>query len=512
MPEVPATDPDLSSPAAESVPSGPAATQLDRALGTPDRIGRFVVHAEIGRGSNGIVDSATDPVLGRKVAIKAMPLLGSKGISERLPTFLQEAKTAAGLNHPGIVTIFDAGQTERMAYIAMERLEGVDLHHWLADHRVMPPRNAAALIARIADALHFAHRRGLVHRDIKPSNIFLSQDLKPKVLDFGVAVMANQQTMSRLSARLIGTPNYMSPEQAQGLPLDSRSDVFSLGCILYELLTGHRAFAADSVEATLSQVVRERPPAINHWRPDIEPQLVTIVDRAMEKEPRNRYQSAAQLRNDLAAFAGRPVSPATQSIAFNPATLIPTMARPSWRRAGLIAAVSGLCTVLVVFGMWLGRQPSLAGAPEPQTAAAPLPAPVVSNPAPPSEPPAPPASAPGSSTTGSASGSQHRSTAAPAAARHPSPDSRSAPAEPVPAPAPEPVEAAPVVPGYLALAVVPWGQVFVDGESVGVSPPLSRFPLPVGEHTIEVRNGGAPEYMTEVHVVAGQTVFIQHRF
>jgi serine/threonine-protein kinase len=476
---------------------------------SPDRIGRFVVHGEIGRGSNGVVYAATDPVLGRDVAIKAIPLHGSHGISERLPTFLQEAKTAAGLNHPGIVTVFDAGQTDRLAYIAMERLEGVDLHHWLADRRVMPERNAAALMARVADAVHFAHRRGLIHRDIKPSNIFLNQELKPKVLDFGVAVMVNQQTITNHTGRLIGTPNYMSPEQALGKALDARSDVFSLGCILYELLTGHRAFAGASVDATLAQVVRDTPPSVDHWRPDIDAALVAVVAKSMAKDPEARHQSAAQLRNELAAIAGRPVPPATQSIGFNPATMNALIHRP-WRRIAASLGLVALAATLITVGVWLGRhaapsEATVAAAPAPNPAPAAVDATVTAPKAaaidlsPQASPSPPPPTArrpvianPRRPSTDSNSGSTDATAGAGAAA-----------------------SAAPAVtnePGYLALAVIPWGQVIIDGEAIGVSPPLSRLPLSPGEHAIEVRNGGAPEYMTEVHVVSGQTVFIQHRF
>ena len=165
--------------------------------GIPAHIGRFVVGEEIGRGSNGVVYAATDPVLGRDIAIKAIPLDPFNPAQKGAETsFLQEAKMAAGLNHPSIVTVFDAGRTESIAYIAMERLHGSDLHHWLAGNRPMSPESAAALIARVSDAVHFAHRRGLIHRDIKPSNIFMSRDLKPKVLDFGIALAQGKQSLS----------------------------------------------------------------------------------------------------------------------------------------------------------------------------------------------------------------------------------------------------------------------------------------------------------------------------
>src|SRR5512147_1758124 len=178
----------------------------------PATIGRFTVVGEIGRGANGVVYAAHDPVLGREVAIKAIPLVANDRARSRAEAnFIKEARAVAGLNHPHIVTVFDAGRTDLLAYIAMERLQGRDLHGHLFNGPPLGPRQAAALMARIADAVHYAHKRGLIHRDIKPSNIFLSRDMKPKVLDFGIALPRSEQEPAQRS-QLIGTPNYMSPE------------------------------------------------------------------------------------------------------------------------------------------------------------------------------------------------------------------------------------------------------------------------------------------------------------
>src|SRR3989442_5212189 len=183
----------------------------------PTHIGRFEVRSEIGRGSNGVVYAAFDPVLGREGAIKAIPLAADNQVRRRAEaSFLQEAKSAAGLNHLGIVTVFDAGKTDSVAYIAMERLYGSDLHDWLATRNKLASKTIASMMARVADAVHYAHRRGLIHRDLKPSNIFLTRDLKPKVLDFGVALAQYSDTPLNASRQLIGTPNYMSPDQALG--------------------------------------------------------------------------------------------------------------------------------------------------------------------------------------------------------------------------------------------------------------------------------------------------------
>jgi serine/threonine-protein kinase len=462
--------------------------------GVPARIGRFVIGEEIGRGSNGVVYAASDPVLGRDIAIKAIPLDPLNPAQQGVEAgFLQEAKMAAGLNHPSIVTVFDAGKTETIAYIAMERLHGSDLHHWLAANRPMSAESAAALIARVSDAVHFAHRRGLIHRDIKPSNIFLGRDLKPKVLDFGIALAQGKQGHADEPSKLIGTPNYMSPEQALGRPLDARSDVFSIGAILYEVITGHRAFDGANVDEILTKVVKTDPPPLSDWRPDVSPVIGEIVFRALAKNPANRYQTAAQLRNDLAAFAGRPVAPAT-----NP----PGESTVSAPRAGrhlpgpgpLIATACAVVGLSLTFAFWYWSQrgetdnaapaalsrdaPAAAGTDAPAVVAAP---PVAMS---------PPAPAPGITDTAMR----------PAKAAHKTP--KAAPQPPPPLPEP----------GALSLAVAPWGEVFVDGTDRGVSPPLNRLSLAAGRHQIEVRNGAAPAYTTQIEIEPGKTFVLQHRF
>jgi len=508
----------------------------------PARIGRFLVHEEIGRGSNGVVYSATDPVLGRDVAIKAIPLNAQyPGHADMEAGFLQEAKIAAGLNHPSIVTVFDAGKTDSLAYIAMERLKGSDLHYWLANNRCMSAENAAALIARVADAVHFAHRRGLIHRDIKPSNIFLGRDMKPKVLDFGIALAQEQQGRPDEPKKLIGTPNYMSPEQALARPLDARSDVFSIGTILYELITGHRAFDGANIDEILTKVVKIDPPNVTSWRPDVSPVMGEIVMRALAKEPANRYQTAAQLRNDLAAFAGRPVGPPTSPPGSEP---VAAAAAPKWQMPGTAALVStgvAIAGLTLTFALWFanGRGESDVLAPDtpsaPITGAAAGRAPAATTPLngnaaagnPDSGAPGKTGALPaGSAAAGVAApvtaGGQNAGTptqaahkddgaaAAPQRARHAANSSGriravAAAAETAPA-------AAPLEPGMLALAIAPWGQVVVDGNDAGVSPPLSQVPLSPGTHSIEVRNGSLPAFVTQIQIEAGKTLQLQHRF
>ena len=431
----------------------------------PKTIGRFTVVGEIGRGANGVVYAAHDPVLGRDVAIKAIPLAVNDRAREHAETsFIKEARAVAGLNHPHIVTVFDAGRSDSFAYIAMERLHGRDLHEYLCTGARLGLRQAAALMARIADAVHYANKRGLIHRDIKPSNIYLSRELKPKVLDFGVA-MARGEGEPPPGARLVGTPNSLSPEQAQGLPIDARSDVFSLGTILYEMVTGHRAFDAPKVEDLLASLVQDEPVPVNVLRPDAPVELVRIIAKAMAKDVEQRYQTAGELRNDLTAFAG----------GLDPETLATKPVREGrGRRRALGWTAAAAAAIAAAVSLWALRQ---GEPPQP-----PMPDPVVA--APPAVPPAPKAEAPAPEQ------------AEPVAPRAPR----------LASPAPPPAD------GSVALAIAPWGEVLVDGKSRGVSPPLTTMSLPPGSYAIEVRNGDLPPLKTRIDVRPGQTHTIKHRF
>ena len=428
---------------------------------TPATIGRFTLRGEIGRGSNGVVFAAQDPMLAREVAIKALPLTRNGEFQSKIEAvFVNEAKAAGRLNHPHIVTIFDAGQNDDLAYIAMERLYGLDLHEFMAAGKKLSFQKVALLMARVADALHYAHKQGLVHRDIKPGNIFVQRDGKPKVLDFGVALAALHPNNS---AQLIGTPNYMSPEQAQRQPIDARSDVFSLGTILYELLGNRRAFDGHSVEETLAQVIQCTPTPLEQLRHDVPPPLLTIVRKALARDPAQRYTTAGELRNALAAFAGRTLMRDEQRL--------PSTRLKPWHWA----AAAGVLVVAIGVGTLLGRLITID----------PLPIAAV---------PVDDAGAAGTIAAG-AVGSAGVAAAAAAA---------------TPAEAPPP----PAVPkdGTLTLAIAPWGEVVVNGERRGVSPPLKHLVLKPGTYKVEVRNGNAQPYVAEVTVKPGQASPLRHKF
>jgi serine/threonine-protein kinase len=454
----------------------------DPAVPMPKTIGRFTVLNEIGRGSYGTVWAAHDPVLGREVAIKVIPLAREAHYRTQIEaSFLREAKSAGAMSHPSIVTIYDAGKTDAFAYIAMERLHGQDLHEYLSSGNRMSPRQAASMMMRLADAIHYANKRGLVHRDIKPSNIFLSRDLKPKLLDFGTALAPAPKDATDSGTRhLVGTPNYMSPEQAKGESLDARSDIFSLGTILYELLAGRRAFDGRTIDETLEQVIDAAPRAIDKLRPDTPAPLLAIVRKAMAREPDKRYQRAADFRNALAEFVDGSRAPAADVSAATRTE--PPVAPPSRVPARLVAgafAVAGAAALLFV-----ALRPD-APPPAPPPAAA-VPQPVI---------PAPPPAAEPAPETTATPGEEARAAEAKAARKR---------AEPAVAPPPRD--------GTVNLAITPWGEVVVDGVARGVSPPLTSVTLPPGAHTIEVRNPSSTPFVARIELRAGETISLQHRF
>jgi len=277
-----------------------------------NQIGRYKILGELGRGAMGIVYKAEDPSLDRIVALKTIRLGDEvEGRKEYERRFLLEAKAAGKLTHPNIVTIFDFGEEEDLAYMAMELLEGSDLRTRMRQG-VIPPMEALEIGLQVADGLGFAHEFGVVHRDIKPGNIMLLERGAVKIMDFGIARMrhADHKTSTGM---VLGTPRYMSPEQIGGQPVDQRSDVFSLGTVLYEMLTRSQLFAGDDVTQIAHNVANAEAMPPSRSNPVI-PQIVDfIVARALKKDPAVRYQDAyemaADLRDALAEMRGRSPAP-----------------------------------------------------------------------------------------------------------------------------------------------------------------------------------------------------------
>jgi serine/threonine-protein kinase len=261
-------------------------------------LGRYRIVSELGRGTMGVVYKALDPQLDRAVAIKTIRVsTNTDELAEYLARFRQEAKALGGLNHPAIITVFDVGNENDIAYMAMELLDGVELRDLLAQSR-LPVRLVTELAAQVADGLAFAHERGIVHRDIKPSNIMVVQGERAKIMDFGIARVRVSDIKTQ-TGMLLGSPKYMSPEQVLGRPLDHRSDIFSLGVVLYEMLAGLAPFSGADISQLMYQVVNGRPvppSSINPASPEL---LDFIVAKALEKDPEDRYQDAVELADDL---------------------------------------------------------------------------------------------------------------------------------------------------------------------------------------------------------------------
>ena len=266
----------------------------------PERIGKYYVVHEVGRGSTGTVYLSHDPFYGRDVAIKFYHASNADDAESRNARrmFLGEAHMVGKLQHPNIVPIFDAGEEEGRRYVVSEHVHGArTLSAYCRPGSLLPVDQVIGIVYKCAKALHYAHSRGVVHRDIKPSNILLTQDGDVRIVDFGIALVSDSD-VSRLEG-VAGSPAYMSPEQVQGYDLDPRSDLYSLGAVMYEMLCGHRPFRAGALGKLLRQVVQATPEPLRDVRPEIPQELEEIVGRALEKEPGNRYRSGAELAADL---------------------------------------------------------------------------------------------------------------------------------------------------------------------------------------------------------------------
>ena len=296
-------------PAAAPAAAPAPAPVLDRKT-----LGRYRVDREIGRGAMGAVYLGTDPKINRQVAIKTMALskeFHGQELTEARQRFFREAETAGRLQHPDIVTIFDAGEDQELAFIAMEYLKGEDLQRYTQN--LLPVADVVRITARVAEALAYAHSQGVVHRDIKPANVMidLETDLV-KVTDFGIARIADSSRTR--TGMVLGTPSFMSPEQMAGRRVDGRSDLYSLGVMLYQLLTGHLPHRADSMATLMYEIANQTPPDVRNWRPEIPEQVARAVALALEKRPESRYpdgrQMAADLTAALTAVGGLPPPPA----------------------------------------------------------------------------------------------------------------------------------------------------------------------------------------------------------
>ena len=469
-----------------------------------EQLGRYEIIRELGHGAMGVVYKARDPLIDRIVAIKTIFLdLSATESAIFEQRFYREAKSAGRLNHSNIVTIHDVGKSNAIAYIAMEFLDGQSLREILDSGVVLPPEKVVDIAAQIADGLAFAHEKGIVHRDIKPSNIMVSDSGSVKITDFGIALLP---TGSRtMAGNVFGSPKYTSPEQVMGHAVDGRADVFSLGTVLYEMLTGFPPFSGGDLNAVIDQVINQTPPAPGKRNKGVAPVFDHIVAKAMAKQPDDRYSTAQAMATDLrnfrdfavwrptgdvamlrdAAAAAASVDPPSPELHVAPGN---TTAR--LRRNVVVYGVpAALIAIVAASAMLANRVPEeerSGAAPGNETAAAETPAQV--------NPP----------TSELVRVEQERV-------------ERLASGQPSAAPIPtaavvEQTPAATIPMARLTLAVTPWGEVYVDGKKRGITPPMAEIQLAPGKHAIEIRNTTFQPYRRTVELGAGGRFKIKHKF
>jgi tRNA A-37 threonylcarbamoyl transferase component Bud32 len=260
------------------------------------KVGKYRIVAKIGSGAMGEVYRAHDAILNRDVAVKTMAEMYAAD-EQLVERFRREAQSAARLNHPNIVTVYDFGEEQGKFYLAMELLEGTDLKELIAARSLNDLWDQLDVMEQIAEGVAYAHKQGVVHRDLKPANIRVLPNGRVKVMDFGLARIGTSE-MTR-AGTVMGTPNYMSPEQVKGTAADARSDIFSLGAMYYELLSGKKAFNADSMHSILFKVMEEAPEPVARWVPGLPAPFVALLDRCLDKDPQGRFADAGELRDRL---------------------------------------------------------------------------------------------------------------------------------------------------------------------------------------------------------------------
>jgi eukaryotic-like serine/threonine-protein kinase len=271
---------------------------------SPEKIGRYEIVAELGRGAMGVVYKATDPNIGRLVALKTMRL-DVHGIehAEMSRRFRHEARAAGTLNHPNIVTIYDAHEVDGLFYIAMEYIEGETLQGLMVERKALSTEKVIGYTKQICAGLDYAHGKGIIHRDIKPANIMITSHETVKIMDFGIAKTGAGLTSD---GRVLGTPSYMSPEQVRGRPIDGCSDLFGLGVMLYEMVTGEKPFTGESITTIIYKIVNEQPIAPKDLDATVHPGLSAVILKSLAKAPEQRYQTGAELAKDLDSYKSFP--------------------------------------------------------------------------------------------------------------------------------------------------------------------------------------------------------------
>lgn len=479
----------------------PDASEVSKLRQRPDllpsigHIGRYALKYKIGEGGLGTVYAAHDPLLSRLIAIKTLNVdLPAEDREQFNALFLNEAKAAGSLSDPHIVTMYDAGLSPQGTYIAMELLRGKDLRQLLAQGWKPTPAQAALIVRRVADALSYAHHKGVIHRDIKPANIFMVGRTQPKVLDFGIARIRQVESLSRDDEQsrfqefVGGSPYYMAPEQVRRESVDRRADVYSLGVVLYELLTTRRPYGGNNLDEIADAVLKGAAKPACEVDAEVPKALSEIAQKAMMLDVTQRTRSARALSQSLrdwlrlqddAPASGKGSS--GRASGSNPSAKGAKDSRPwMWplAAAGWAAAIAG-----VGWASWQAQHAPEVKVVSPVVVSIP-PVPVV-------------ASASAQAVEAPAAASQVEATVAVGEA-------------PVLAVA-ETARAAPLT-GTVQLAISPWGEIFDGGQSLGVTPPLTQLSLPVGRHVLVIRNGDSKPLSKTIEVKAGASVVIEHQF
>lgn len=477
------------------------------------QLGRFRISGTLGHGATGVVYQAHDPLTGRTVAVRTVNCSGlsheeAEAAEQR---FQREARSAGRLDHPNIVSIHGVGRSDDLAYIALEFVAGQSLRDLLDSGRVLPPERIAEIAAQIADGLAFAHASNVVHRDLKPASIMVLDNGAVKIANFGIAPLSDS---SRAVADTdAASPHYRSPEQVTGQKADGRSDIFALGAVLYEMLTGRPPFTGNERNAIFDQVLNVAPPPPSSHNPDMPQGFDRIVARAMAKDPDQRYQNADDMATDLRNYhhiaeLPQPVQPSGSAPpATTPpaeATVPPTPAAAPGGFARVLRYGAPLVVVALLAAAYLPRSeaPLASSTPPPPSSAAPEPRQIEMTDTTKAEQPVPQVV------------DSQIDVAEPAAEAVEAVAEAEEAVEAVAEAAPATRTATPRVAaeGRIRLAIAPWGEVYVDGKKAGVSPPLAEIRLPPGKHRIEIRNSVFAPRRQDVDLAPNASVRIKHKF
>jgi serine/threonine-protein kinase len=535
------------------------------------KLGRYEITSVVAQGAMGTVYKAMDPLIERVVAIKTINIDLSQeelaGFEER---FYREARAAGQLNHPNIITIYDVGKTDHIAYIAMEFLDGQSLREILDSGVVMPIERIVKITGQVAKGLAYAEKFSIVHRDIKPANIFITRNGLVKITDFGIAY---SPSASRTVAGMVfGSPKYMSPEQVEGKPVDGRSDIFSLGVLLYEMLAGRPPFVGDNISTVMYRIVNEMPTPPSQINSRTPAGFDQIIAKALAKLPENRYQNAKEFANDLARYKELSEAPKEHPAGESKSSFFSKLIGGAHDQqiseketgGGTIPDYTGaqktqpnaagnkrkvyygLIVLLLAFAITVGLYKDKLYNPErpatvvkteiPPVPIAPVnkepdPVPVTTTPVAPVTPvntEAPtPVKTPETVTAPDASRiivtetpptpviKKPKKTVASTAHKTHTEEPKIQPGDVKSVRTEEPKtqpETSDPNAAILDFAIAPWGEIYIDGKKIGISPPLKTFKVGPGKHIVEIKNTDLPPYSATMDLEPQANKKIKHRF